>query len=412
MEILYPRCAGLDVHKKSLVACILLPDAQGHQCKQFHSFSTMLSDLQRLRDLLTSLRVTHVAMESTGVFWKPIYNVLEDHFTLLVVNAQHIKAVPGRKTDSKDAEWIADLLQHGLLRPSFVPSRQQRDLRELTRYRTSLVQERARTILRLQKILEDANLKLASVVSDLTGTSAHAILHALLDGTTDPSVLAQLACGRLRSKRDLLEQALAGTLRPHHRFLVTEQLALIDALDDSIEHLCTQIAELMRPFEDLCTLLCTIPGIGRRTAEILLAELGPDMTHFPSARHLASWAGMCPGNRQSAGKRLKSPMRKGNPWLRSALVEAAHAAARSSSTYLSAQYQRLAARRGANKATVALGHTLLVIIYQILSKKEVYHDLGSNYFDEHDRQAVQKRLVRRLETLGYQVQLTIAATDT
>jgi transposase len=231
MEILYPRCAGLDIHKKSLVACVLLPDAQGHQSKQFHSFLTMLSDLQRLHDLLTSLGITHVAMESTCVFWKPIYNVLEDHFTLLVVNAQHIKTVPGRKTDIKDAEWIADLLQHGLLRPSFMPSRQQLDLRELTRYRTSLVQERARTILRLQKILEDTNLKLASVVSDLTGVSAIAILHALLAGTTDPSVLAQLARGRLRSKRDLLEQALAGTLRPHHRFLVTEQLALIDALE-------------------------------------------------------------------------------------------------------------------------------------------------------------------------------------
>jgi transposase len=412
MEVLYPRCAGLDVHKKSLVACILLPDAQGHQTKQFHSFSTMLVDLQRLRDLLASLGVTHVAMESTGVFWKPIYNVLEDHFTVLVVNAQHLKTVSGRKTDIKDAEWIADLLQHGLLRPSFIPSREQRELRDLTRYRTSLVQERARTISRLQKILEDTNLKLSAVVSDLTGASATAILQALLDGITDPALLAELARGRLRAKRDLLEQALAGSLRPHHRFLVTEQLALIDALDESIAHLNTQIQELMRPFEPLLALLRTIPGIGQRLAEILLAELGPDMTHFPSARHLAAWAGMCPGNRQSGGKRLKAPVRKGNAWLRSALVEAAHAAARCSTTYLSAQYHRLAARRGANKATVALGHTLLVIVYHVLSKKEVYHDLGSNYFDEHDRQAVQKRLVRRLETLGYQVQLTPTATAT
>ena len=411
MEILSPRCAGLDIHKRSLVACILLPDAQGHQCKQFHSFSTMRSDLQRLRDLLVSLGVTHVAMESTGVFWKPIYNVLEDHLTILVVNAQHIKAVPGRKTDIKDAEWIADLLQHGLLHPSFIPSQDQRALRELARYRTSLVQERARTILRIQKILEDTNLKIASVVSDITGVSAIAILHALLDGTTDPSVLAQLSRGRLRSKRDLLQQALEGTLQPHHRFLITEQLALIDALDESIEHLSTQIAELMHPFDNLCTLLCTIPGIGRRLAEILLAELGSDMTHFPSARHLASWAGMCPSNLQSGGKRLKGPMRKGDPWLRSALVEAAHAASRSSSTYLGAQYRRLAARRGTNKATVAVGHSLLVIIYHVLSKKEEYHDLGSNSFDEHDRHAVQSRLVRRLETLGYQVQLTLTASD-
>lgn len=402
------RCAGLDIHKKTLTACILLPDAQGRRTKQIHSCSTMLASLQRFRDLLLSLQVTHVAMESTGVYWKPIYNVLEGHFTLFVVNAQHIKLVPGRKTDVKDAEWIATLLRHGLLHPSFVPSHEQRILRDLTRYRTSIIQERARTIQRLQKILEDANLKLSSVVSDLTGVSALAILHALLDGVTDPNLLAQLARGRLRAKRDLLAQALAGTLQPHHCFLVTEQLALIDALDESIAHLNTQIAEQLHPFEDLCTLLCTIPGIGRRLAEILLAELGPDMSHFPSARHLASWAGMCPGNRQSGSKRFKCPIRKGNPWLRSALIEAAHAATRCPSTYLAAHYRRLAGRRGANKATVALGHTLLIIIYHVLSKKEVYHDLGSNYFDERDRAAVQTRLVRRLEALGYQVHLAVA----
>lgn len=411
MHLLYERCAGLDIHKKSVMACIVFPDEQGHRCKHLQSFSTMLVDLQRLRDLLASFGVTHVAMESTGVFWKPVYNVLEGHFQLLVVNAQHIKNLPGRKTDDKDAEWIADLLQHGLLHASFVPSPEQRVLRDLTRYRSSLVQERARTILRLQKVLEDANIKLAAVASDVTGVSAKRILQTLLEGTTDPTVLAELAQGRLRRKRDLLMQALAGQFQPHHRLLLTEQFALIDALDESIAHLNTEIAERLRPFDASITLLCTIPGIGRRLAEIILAELGPALDHFPSARHLASWAGMCPGNRESGGKRLKSSVRKGSPWLRSALVEAAHAAAHSKETYLSAHYHRLSARRGANKATVALGHTLLIIIYHVLSKKEVYHDLGCNYYDEQARQVVQRRLVRRLEALGYQVHLDPVASS-
>jgi transposase len=301
------------------------------------------------------------------------------------------------------------LLQHGLLRASFVPSPEQRVLRDLTRYRSTLVQERTRTILRLQKVLEDANIKLASVVSDVTGVSAKAILSTLLEGTSDPSVLTELARGRLRRKREMLMQALAGQFLPHHRMLITEQLALIDALDESIEHLTAEIAEREHPFEDLITLLCTIPGIGHRLAEIILAEIGPNMDHFPSARHLASWAGMCPGNRESGGKRLKSTVRKGSPWLRSAMVEAAHAAAHTKDTYLSAQYHRLSARRGANKAAVALGHTLLIIIYHILRRKEVYHDLGCNYYDERARHVVQRRLVHRLEALGYQVHLDLVA---
>jgi len=291
---------------------------------------------------------------------------------VLVVNAQHLKAVPGRKTDVKDAEWIADLLQHGLLQPSFVPPAPQRDLRELTRYRTSLVEERSRIINRLQKTLEDANLKLASVASDLMGRSARDMLAALLAGEVDPSILAQLARGRMRAKRDLLEQALQGLLKPHHRFLLSEQLADIDALDEAIERMSAEIAERLHPYEAQLRRLETIPGIKRRLAEVILAEIGQDMHRFPSARHLASWAGMCPGNNESAGKRLSGRTRKGSPWLRSALVEAAHAAIHCKDSYLSAQYQRLAIRRGGKKATIAVSHTLLVIIYQLLSQDKDY----------------------------------------
>jgi len=291
---------------------------------------------------------------------------------VLVVNAQHLKAVPGRKTDVKDAEWIADLLQHGLLQPSFVPPAPQRDLRELTRYRTSLVEERSRIINRLQKTLEDANLKLASVASDLMGRSARDMLAALLAGEVDPSILAQLARGRMRAKRDLLEQALQGLLKPHHRFLLSEQLADIDALDEAIERMSAEIAERLHPYEAQLRRLETIPGIKQRLAEVILAEIGQDMHRFPSARHLASWAGMCPGNNESAGKRLSGRTRKGSPWLRSALVEAAHAAIHCKDSYLSAQYQRLAIRRGGKKATIAVSHTLLVIIYQLLSQDKDY----------------------------------------
>jgi transposase len=365
----------------------------------------MLSDLYRLRDLLLTQCITHVAMESTSVFWKPIYNVLEGSLQMVLVNAQHVKNVPGRKTDISDAEWLADLLQHGLLRPSFVPDATQRELRDLTRYRSSLVQDRARTILRLQKILEDANIKLSSVVKDLTGVSATDILHHLLAGTTDPATLAELARGKLRSKRDLLQEALAGRLKAHHRFLITEQLALIDSLDESIAHLSQEIAERLRPFEPLIAHLMTIPGIGRRLAEILLAEIGTDVQRFPSARHLASWAGMCPGNRESAGKRLPTGTRHGNPWLRSALTEAAHAASHTKQSYLATFYQRLAVRRGSHKAIMALGHTLIVILFHIINKQEDYHELGSTFFDERDRSQVQRRLVHRLQALGYEVTL-------
>ena len=412
MQIVYERCAGLDVHKRTVVVCAITPDAKDRRYKERRTFSTMTPDLSHLRDWLKGLGVTHVAMESTGSFWKPIFNILEGHVEVMVVNAQHLKAVPGRKTDLKDAEWIADLLQHGLLRPSFVPPAWQREARELTRYRASLVEERSRIINRLQKVLEDTNIKLASVASDLMGKSARDMLSALLAGEVDPVVLAELARGRMRSKRDLLSQALQGQLKSHHRFLLSEQLADIDALDEAIARLSRGISEHLHPYEQQIQRLSTIPGIKRRLAEVILAEIGPDMSRFPSARHLASWAGMCPGNHESAGKRLSGKTRRGSPWLRSALVEAAHAATHAKDSYLSAQYQRLALRRGSKKATIAVGHTLLVIIYHLLSEGKDYQELGGHYFEDWDRQAVKKQLVRRLEKLGYEVKLVSTSPTT
>lgn len=397
------RCAGIDVHKRNVVVCAITPDQWGQRHKEPCTFSTMMPDLLRMRQWFQNLGVTHVALESTGSFWKPIFHVLEGYMEVLVVNAQHLKAVPGRKTDLKDAEWIADLLQHGLLRPSFVPPAFQRELRELTRYRTSVIEERSRTINRLPKILEDTNIKLAAVATDLMGQSARQMLAALLAGETNPTVVAELARGKMRAKRDLLVQALQGQFKPHHRVLISEQLAHIDPLDEEIERLSAEIAQRLRPYEAQIKRLETIPGIKGRLAEVILAEVGPDMQRFPSARHLASWAGMCPGNRESAGKRLSGKTRKGSPWLRTALVEAAHAAPHCKDSYLAAQYHRLVLRRGGKKATIALGHTFLVIVSHVLAEEKDYQELGGNYFDDHDRQAVQKRLVHRLEKLGYEV---------
>lgn len=306
----------------------------GSACKQIRSFSTMTQDILLLSDWLTTVGCTHVAMESTGVYWKPIYNLLEGSFELLVVNAQHIKALPGRKTDVRDAEWIADLLQHSLLRGSFVPSTQQRQLRDLTRHSATLVSERARIVNRLQKVLEDANIKLASVASDITGVSARAMLDALLEGKRDATTLAQLAKGRMRTKRDLLEQALCCRMSATHAFLITEHLSHIDYLDESIKRFTSELSERLASAEEEIELLDTISGVSRRTAEVLLAEIGRDMSRFPSAKHLASWAGMCPGNYESAGKRKSGKTRKGSRWLRQVLIEAAHGAAHAKKTYL------------------------------------------------------------------------------
>ena len=411
MEVLYPRCCGVDVHKKLVVACVAITDAAGQVHKQVRRFGTMTDDLLALADWLAEQGVTHVAMESTGVYWKPLWNLLEEQFTLVLVNAQHIKAVPGRKTDVRDCEWLADLLRHGLLKPSLVPDRPQRELRELTRYRTSLLRERAAEVNRLQQTLEGANIKLGSVASDIMGKSARAMLQALVAGETDVTRLSDLAQRTLREKRPALERALTGRMGPHQRFLLAQQLAHIEFLEARVEAVSAEIAARLRPVEEVVERLDAIPGVGRRTAETLVAEVGTDMTRFPSARHLASWAGLCPANNESAGKRKSGMTRKGSPWLRSALVEAAHAAGHARRTYLGALYQRLAARRGKKRATVAVAHAILVIVYQLLSRADDYRDLGANYFDERDRRHVQGRLVRRLSQLGFTVTLEpVAAT--
>jgi transposase len=405
MDVIHARCCGLDIHKRSVVACVLISGTEGAPTRSTRTFGTMTADLLALSDWLAELRVTHVAMESTAVYWKPVWNLLEGSFELLLANAHHIKAVPGRKTDVADAEWVADLLRHGLLRGSYVPDRAQRELRELTRYRTSLVRERTAEANRLQATLEGANVKLASVATDILGKSGREILQALVAGATDAAAMAELAKGRLREKIPQLERALEGRFGPHQRFMVAQQLAHVDFLDEAIARLSEEIAERLRPLDAALEQLDTIPGVGRYVAEALLAEIGADVSRFPTAGHLASWAGMCPGSDESAGKRRSGRTRKGNPWLRVLLVQAAHAAARKKGTYLGAQYRRLAARRGRSRAAVAVGHSILVVIYHLLRDGTVYHDLGPRYFDERDRQATERRLVRRLEGLGYKVTL-------
>jgi transposase len=405
MRIVYKRCSGLDVHKKVIVACLLLLEPDGELRKQIRKFGTMTEDLLALLDWLQQAGCTHVAMESTGVYWKPIYNILEGQLEVVVVNAQHLKGVPGRKTDVLDAEWLAECFQLGLLRASFIPPAPLRELRDLTRYRTSLIRERARTANRLQKVLEDANIKLAGVVTDIQGVSAWAMLQAIVEGNTDPEAMADLAKGRLRKKRDQLVSALSGRVKPHHQFLIAEHLSQIEYLEDAIQRLSAEVGQRLRPFELQVKRLDSIPGIGRQLAEVLLAEIGWDMSRFATAKNLASWAGMCPGNNESAGKRRNGKTRKGSRWLRHALIEAAHGAARTKNKYLKSHYHRVAAHRGKKKALVAVGHSILIISYHLLTRDQDYSDLGTNYFDERDRIAVQHRCVKRLEKLGYKVSL-------
>ena len=399
MQVIYERCGGLDVHKKSVTVCVITPEG-----KETRTYGTMTRDLLDMVNWLEAKGVTHVAMESTGVYWKPIYNLLEETgIQPLVVNARDIKNVPGRKTDVKDAEWIADLLRHGLLRGSFIPSRSQRERRELVRYRRSLIEEQSREANRIQKVLEGANIKLGDVATDVLGKSGREILECLVAGETDPEKLADLARGRLKKKREQLAEALWGVMGPHQRMMLASQLRHIDFLEQEIARLDREIEERMRPFAEALERVDEIHGLGRRNAEEILAETGVDMSRFPSEAHIASWASICPGNNESAGKRLSGKTRKGNPYLRAALVRAARSAARTKGTYLSALYHRLAARRGGNRASVAVGHAILVIIYHMLKKGTRYQDLGPDYFDKLNERATVSRAVARLEALGYTV---------
>lgn len=401
MRVLHERCAGLDVHKKTVVACALRP-----QGKEIRTFSTMTEDLLRLSDWLQECGCRVVAMESTGVYWKPVYNLLEAaDFELMVVNAQHIKAVPGRKSDVRDAQWIAELLSHGLLRPSFIPDRAQRELRELVRYRRSIVEERSREANRIQKVLEGANIKLGSVASDVLGRSGRDMISAICQGTDDPSVLAGMARGRLRDKTDELLKALRGVIGDHQRFLLGQQLTHLEELEALLARLDTEIEARLDPFAKVLELLETIPGIGRRVSEDLISEVGPDMSPFPTDRHFASWAKICPGNRRSAGRAKREHIGGGNPWLRSTLVEAAWGAAHSKNTFLSTQYRRLRGRLGDRRAIIAVAHSILVIAYHVIKEGKPYSELGAHFYDQRSQQAVVRHLTRRLEALGYDVDL-------
>ncbi len=408
MQVVYERCAGLDVHKKSVVACRVVPDETGHWTHTIRTFGTMTTDLLGLADWLRAGEVTHVAMESTGVYWRPIFNILESEFTVMVVNAQHIKQVPGRKTDVKDAQWIAELLQNGLLKPSFIPVVAQRDLRELTRYRRHLIQEHTQEANRVHKLLEDANIKLGNVATDILGVSGRTMLEALIEGNTDSEGLAQLAKGRLRLKLESLEQALTGHLRDSHRFLLRMLLDHLDELAERISALNAEIDRLMDTFDPTGQLrerLDAIPGVGKRTIEEVIAEIGTDMARFPSANHLASWAGLAPGKNESAGRNRSARAPKGNRYVCAALVEAAQAAGHSRNTYLGAQFGRLAGRRGKKRAAVAVAHSILIIMYHMIRDQTAYLERGGDYFDQRRGPAMQKHLVKRLERLGFKVTL-------
>ena len=409
MEQIIERSAGLDVHKQTVAVCVRVPGPAGVRTQHIRTFGTMTADLLTLRDWLGAHGVTHVAMESTGVYWKPIYYILEEAFTCLLVNAAHMHNVPGRKTDVQDCVWIAQLLEQGLLRGSFVPPAPIRELRDLTRYRKSLIQERTREAQRLHKVLEDAGIKLASVATDILGVSGRAMLEALVQGTTDPVVLAELAKGRLRAKLPALHQALTGRFRQHHAFLVGELLAHWDYLEEAIERVSEHIADQLRPFAEALQRLDAIPGINRRVSEAVVAEIGLDMSPFASASHLSSWSSLCPGHHESAGKHTSGKTRKGNRWLRTALTEAALAAIRVKDSRFAARYRRVMRHRGHKKAVLAVAHTLLVIIYHMLREHTSYQELGAVYLNRHDQEHATRRAVKQLERLGHRVILEPAA---
>lgn len=409
MEVLHGRCAGLDVHKDTVVACVRIQQNAAAPIHQVRTFGTTTQELLALSDFLEQHQVTVAAMEATGVYWKPVWHVLEESFELVLANAQHIKNVPGRKTDVADATWIADLLAHGLIRSSFVPPTPIQDLRVLMRTRKQLVRERAQHVQRIQKTLEDANIKLASAVSDVVGTSGRAILRALIAGETDPEKLVAVTTGRLKAGRDKLLEVLQGRVRASHRFLLKLHLEQIQALEQSISTLDVEVGSLLEPFREQVARLVTIPGVSDVAAQVLLSEIGVDMSRFPTAGHLISWAGLCPRNDESAGKRRSNRLRQGSSWLKTLLVQCAWSAVRSKSGYLPAQFRRIQSRRGPKKAIMAVAASILTAAYYMLRDKTDYRDLGKDYFARCDKTRTMMRLVRRLSELGYEVELKAAA---
>jgi len=410
MEVIVERAAALDVHKAQVTACVRVPGEGGAREQEVVQFQTTVRGLLTLRDWLKAHRVRQVAMEATGVYWKPVWAVLEDDFELLLVNARHVKQVPGRKTDVSDAAWLCQLLEAGLLRASFVPPKPIRQLRQLTRYRKALIKERQREANRLHKALEDTGIKLDCVASDILGKSGRAMLDALVSGTTDPEVLADLARGKLRAKIPALREALEGRFEPLHALLIGAILAHLDFLDEQIDRLSDAIGEQLGPFGRAAVeLLRTIDGIETRTAQAIIGEIGTDMSVFATARHLCSWAGRCPGNDQSAGKRRSGRARKGSKWLHDALKEAAMAAIRTKHSYFAAQYQRLRPRLGHGRALGAVMHSMLTTIWHMLSTGEAYHDLGGDYYRRRDPERQTRRLVSQLQALGHTVTLEKAA---
>ena len=408
MEVLYPNCAGLDVHKDTVVACVRHM-VNGSVERKVRTFKTTTRDLLALSQWLADEGCTHVAMEATGVYWKPVWHVLSDgDFALVLANAAHVKNVPGRKTDVNDATWLADLLAHGLIRGSFVPDQQTQEMRNLLRTRKQLVRECSSHIQRLQKTLEDANIKLDSVISDVIGLSGRAMIEALIAGESDPERLAQLAHRRIKAPPEALREALRGRVTRHHRFLLRLHLQQIDAINAAIGEIDQEVDAQIEPFRTAIQLLTTIPGISELSAGVILAEIGRDMSRFPTAGHLISWAGLCPRNDESAGKRRSTRMRKGAPWLKTTLVQCAWAASRKKASYLQAQFHRLRTRRGAKKAIGALAASILTIIYRMLTDGTLYHDLGPDHFDKRGKGKQIHRLINRLQNLGFTVEITPA----
>jgi transposase len=408
MDVVYPRCAGLDVHQKTVVVCARVADGARVQ-REVHTFGTTTGELLALAEWLAARALTHVAMESTGVYWKPVWHVLEGQCELVLANAMHIRNIPGRKSDVNDATWIADLLAHGLIRGSFVPPAPIQELRDLTRTRKQLVREIGRHTLRLQKTLEDANLKLTGLLSDVLGKSGRAILAALVAGESDPARLAALAGGRLKATRAELVAALHGRVTAHHRFMLQLHLTQIAALEAALQELDARLEAALAPFRPVVDRLITIPGVSQVVARVLVAEIGPDLSRFPTAGHLVSWAGLCPRLHESAGKRLSTRVRPGTPWLKTTLVQAAWAAVRTKGSYLQAQFLRLKSRRGPKKAIIAVAASMLTAVYYMLIRAVPYHDLGAAHFERRDHAKLAQRLVRRLRDLGFTVTLQPAA---